>query len=54
MRRRIRRIRQLIPTKFATSYGSVQDQVTVPMFATWWMWLGRCYRVRRHVVPYGS
>jgi hypothetical protein len=52
MRRRIRRIRQLIPTKFATANRTSSDdgKTWTPQFVTWWMWLGHCYRVRRHAI----
>jgi len=52
MVRKIRRIRQLVPTKFATGHRrSVDDGKTwTPMFTTWWMWLGRCYKVRQDAI----
>ena len=44
------RLRQAIPTKFATAYRRVdyrddEAMKTTPIFCTWWMWLGRSYRV---------
>jgi len=44
----IRRIRQLIPIKFATGYETREEPETewTPMFSRWWMWLGRCYKVK--------
>jgi hypothetical protein len=47
------RVRQLIPTKFATAYGAHRDGKVIPEFCTWWMWLGRSFKVERTVVPYG-
>jgi len=49
---RIRRIRQLIPTKFATGYRTQGDDKSewTPMFSTWWMWMGRCFRVRHTAI----
>lgn len=52
MRRMKWGLRQLVPTKFATAYRRVDGQdeqtmQTTPMFCTWWMWLGRCFRVHR-------
>ena len=48
-----KRLRQLIPTKFATGVRrggpaivSRESDGLRPTFITWWMWLGRCYRVR--------
>ena len=53
MKRRIRRTRQLVPTKFATGVRRGGPDITSsepdgrrPVFVSWWMWLGRCYRVR--------
>jgi hypothetical protein len=53
MARRLRRIRQLIPTKFATAYregvnGRPSDGT--PTFASWWMWGGRCFNVKRRAI----
>lgn len=52
MKRRIRRARQLIPTKFATGYRTRDDGEAEwkPMFTTWWMWFGRCYRVQHTAI----
>jgi hypothetical protein len=44
------RLRQLIPTKFATAYralGTVAEPKDVPEFCTWWMWLGHVFNVNR-------
>jgi hypothetical protein len=54
MRRRIRRLRQLIPTKFATVYRTVSPrdgiEPNTPMFCTWWMVWGKCYRVNHRAI----
>ena len=55
--RRIRRIRQLVPTKFATVHRMVfpdlpddhPDQ-NAPEFVRWWMWMGRCFRIQRTAI----
>ncbi len=47
------RLRQLIPTKFATAYRTNHGDGTdphTPEFCTWWMWLGRCYRIHRTTI----
>lgn len=46
--KRIRRLRQLVPTYFATAYRTHEEPAAewTPMFSTWWMWLGRCFRVK--------
>jgi hypothetical protein len=48
----IRRMRQLIPTKFATAYRTREDSghEWKPVFTTWWMWLGRCFRVNHTAI----
>lgn len=46
------RLRQLIPTKFATAVGENKGEKIVPTFVTWWMWLGRSFKVNRSVVPH--
>jgi hypothetical protein len=43
------RVRQLIPTKFATAYRE-GDEHGQPVFVTWWMLFGRCYKVRRTAI----
>jgi hypothetical protein len=60
--KRIRRLRQLIPTKFATGHRVQAVEITHstipvqgegdwrPVFSTWWMWLGRCYRVKHTAI----
>ena len=61
--RKIRRLRQLVPTKFATAYRSHAphsetrcDQEACPehfgtaTFASWWMWLDHPFRVKTHVI----
>jgi hypothetical protein len=48
--RRARRIRQLVPTKFATAYVADPDGRNEPTFCTWWMWLGRSFAVKRIVI----
>lgn len=63
MIRKIRRVRQLIPTKFATGYRVPNVAVeqpqpplvyieagSTPTFTTWWMWLGRCFKVRHTAI----
>ena len=49
-------LRQLLPTKFATCYGAhtgaAIDTGIIPTFATWWMWMGRSFKVNTTVVPY--
>lgn len=47
------RVRQLIPTKFATAVGEHKEGRVIPTFVTWWMWLGKSFKVNRTVVPYG-
>ena len=48
MIRKIQRLRQLIPTKFATGCGEYRDGDTpIPTFITWWMWFGHVFKVRR-------
>ena len=46
------RIRQATPTKFATAYRTREEPETewTPMFSTWWMWLGRCFKVRHTAI----
>lgn len=43
------RLRQAVPTKFATAYRHDVGEGgrNVPVFCTWWMWLGRCFAVKR-------
>jgi hypothetical protein len=59
--KRIRRLRQLVPTKFATGHRVQAFEITNnapimggedwrPVFTTWWMWLGRCYRTRHTAI----
>lgn len=52
MKRRIRRIRQLVPTHFATAYRTREEPATewAPVFSTWWMWFGRCFKVRHTAI----
>jgi hypothetical protein len=52
-----RRIRQLVPTKFATisrpHFPDLPDDHPDqghPEFVRWWMWLGRSYRINRTVI----
>jgi hypothetical protein len=52
MIRKIRRMRQLVPTKFATVYGDV-ERGNVPVFCTWWMWFGRSFKVEREDIAFG-
>ena len=52
--RKIRRLRQLIPTKFATAYGAHTDEGVVPTFCTWWMFLGRSFKVQRTALVFES
>lgn len=59
---RIRRLRQLIPTKFATAYRVLSGEITYssipvqwegnshPVFTTWWMWLGRSFHVKHTAI----
>ena len=48
MMRKIKQLRQLIPTKFATGCGEFRGGDTpIPTFITWWMWLGRSFKVKR-------
>lgn len=49
---KIRRLRQIVPTKFATAYreGVEDGKGGTPIFATWWMVWGRCFRVNHRVV----
>jgi hypothetical protein len=36
----------LVPTKFATGVGRCkEDGEVVPTFITWWMWMGRSFKV---------
>jgi len=47
------RLRQVIPTKFATAYRYDVDENGengAPLFVTWWMWAGRCFKINRTVV----
>lgn len=44
------RLRQAVPTKFATAYRHDADGVNTPMFCSCWMWLGRCFAVKRHAI----
>jgi hypothetical protein len=48
----VRRVRQLIPTKFATANQTSEDDGKTwrPIFSTWWMWLGRCYKVKHTAI----
>ncbi|HEY1690037.1 MAG TPA: hypothetical protein VGF95_14375 [Solirubrobacteraceae bacterium] len=48
--RKIRRLRQLVPTKFATVVEEQHGTGWQPVFIRWWMWLGRSYRVERRVI----
>lgn len=41
------RVRQLIPTRFATTHRpSYWGQDLGPIRTRWWMWRGRCFWVR--------
>lgn len=44
------RLRQAVPTKFATGYRRDPDGANEPVFCAWWMWLGRCFKVTRTVL----
>jgi hypothetical protein len=66
----VRRVRQLIPTKFATAYRTDHDPGLcsvcaepdhsadwkhsepsgTPMFCSWWMWAGKCFKVNRTAI----
>jgi hypothetical protein len=62
MKRRIRCLRQLVPTKFATAHRVPQVAITHstgpvqatsesrPIFTTWWMWLGHSFRVKHTAI----
>lgn len=49
MKRRLRRVRQLVPTRFATAYRS-GGKDGKPVFVTWWMMWGRSFRVKRTLI----
>jgi hypothetical protein len=47
------RLRQIIPTKFATGVrelGTEQSPKSEAVFIQWWMWLGRSFKVQRTVI----
>jgi hypothetical protein len=51
--RKLRRIRQLIPTKFATAcreLGTDENPKDEPVFIQWWMWMGHSFKVQRSVI----
>lgn len=50
-----RRIRQLIPTKFATAYRTNHGEGEEvepydPEFCTWWMVWGKCFAIKRTAI----
>jgi hypothetical protein len=46
------RLRQIVPTKFANGYRESIDngKTWTPMFTTWWMWKGKCFRIKRTII----
>ena len=44
------RVRQLVPTKFATTYGTAEDGDKV---TTWWMWVGKCFKIKHSIISHG-
>ena len=47
------RVRQLIPTKFATGVrelGTEKEPRDEAVFVQWWMWFGKSFKVQRTVL----
>lgn len=46
------RIRQVIPTKFATANRTSFDdgKTWEPRFVTWWMWAGKCFKIKSRMI----
>jgi hypothetical protein len=51
--RKLRRLRQEVPTKFATAcreLGTDSEPKNEAVFVQWWMWFGRSFRVQRSII----